>query len=252
MFHNVFFLRKGQEEMKKIRILWVFALLFLFATGCEGKYEREYSEKGKDEHEEKQIEYKGEARLWNFEDAKIGMLPEGFSSQMTGKGGLGKWEIIKDHTAPSESNVLAQTSQEYFGYHFNIAINEKDIYDNLEISVKFKGVKGEEDQGGGPVWRYQDADNYYIARANPLENNFRVYKVVNGNRLQMDSARVKVTSNEWHTINIINRKDRIQCYYDGRLYLEVTDDTFKSGKIGLWTKADAVTYFDDLEVRPVK
>ena len=131
-------------------------------------------------------------------------------------------------------------------------INENETYDDLELSVKFKGVKGKEDQGGGPVWRYQDANNYYIARANPLENNFRVYKVVDGNRLQMDSARLKVTTNEWHTIKIIARNDHIQCYYNGRPYLEVTDDAFQKGKIGLWTKADAVTYFDDLKVGPIK
>ncbi|MGR3177740.1 MAG: family 16 glycoside hydrolase [Candidatus Anammoxibacter sp.] len=239
--------------MRKAKIFGICFLFLLFvAIGCKAEYGRESGEKEAVEYDEKQIQYKGKAKLWNFEDAKTGKLPDDFSNQMTGKGGIGKWEVVKDHTAPSAPNVLGQTSQEYFGYHFNMAINEKKTYDDLEISVKFKGVKGEEDQGGGPVWRYQDPDNYYIARANPLENNFRVYKVVNGNRLQMDSARVKVTSNEWHTINIITRKDRIQCYYDGRLYLEVTDDTFKSGKIGLWTKADAVTYFDDLEVRPLK
>ncbi len=172
---------------------------------------------------------------------------------MTGKGGPGKWEVIKDDTASGISNIIAQTSQEYFGYHFSMAVNENEIYDDFELVVKFKGVTGEEDQGGGPVWRYQDNNNYYIARANPLENNYRVYKVVDGKRIQMDSARLKVTSGEWHTIKIIARKNRIQCFYDEQPYLEVTDDTFlKKGKIGLWTKADAVTYFDDLEIKPIK
>jgi hypothetical protein len=102
------------------------------------------------------------------------------------------------------------------------------------------------------VWRYQDSNNYYIARANPLEDNFRVYKVVDGKRIQMDSARMKVTSGEWHTIKVIAREDQIQCIYDGQSNLEVKDDTFQeSGRVGLWTKADAVTYFDDLEVRPI-
>ncbi len=150
-------------------------------------------------------------------------------------------------------NVIAQTSQEDFGYHFGMAVNENEVYDDFELTVKFKGVAGEEDQGGGPVWRYQDNNNYYIARANPLEDNYRVYKVVAGKRIQMDSARLKVTSGEWHTIKIIARKNQIRCFYDGQLYLEVADDTFQNaGKIGLWTKADAVTYFDDLEVRPIE
>ena len=125
---------------------------------------------------------------------------------------------------------------------------EDTDYSNLELGVKFKAVSGREDQGGGPVWRYQDPDNYYIARANPLENNFRVYKVVNGRRKQLDSVKIKVTPGEWHTIRIINKGDRIQCYYDAKLFLEVSDNTFKKGKIGLWTKADAITYFDNLEV----
>ena len=229
------------------RIFGFFVLFFLFAVGCGEGYE--YGERQKDEGK---IAYKGEIKLWNFDSVEIGKMPNDFSNQLTGKGDLGKWEVIKDDTAPSLSNVIAQTSQEYFGYHFSMTINEKEIFEDFELIVKFKGVKGREDQGGGPVWRYQDNNNYYIARANPLENNYRVYKVVNGNRIQMDSARLKVASNEWHTIKIIARKDQIQCFYDGRLYLEVKDNTFQKGKVGLWTKADAVTYFDDLEVKPIE
>ena len=223
-------------------------IFFLFTVGCGKGYE--YGERQKDEGE---IAYKGDIKLWNFDSDNNGKIPNDFSNQLTGKGGLGKWEVIKDDTAPSISNVIAQTSQEYFGYHFSMVINEKEIYDDFKLIVKLKGAKGREDRGGGPVWRYQDNNNYNIARANPLENNYRVYKVVNGNRIQMDSARLKVTSGEWHTIKIITRKDHIQCFYDGQPYLEVEDNTFqKGGKIGLWTKADAVTYFDDLEVRPIE
>jgi hypothetical protein len=233
--------------MKKF-IVSVFVLSFFLFIGCG----EEHANGKKGRHEE-QIVYKGEPEVWNFDNEKQGEIADGFSSQVTGKGGPGKWEIIKDDTAPGISNVIAQTSQEYFGYHFSMAVNENAIYDDFELVVKFKGVKGKEDQGGGPVWRYQDNNNYYIARANPLENNYRVYKVVDGKRIQMDSARLKVTSGEWHTIKIIARKNRIQCFYDEQPYLEVTDDAFlKKGKIGLWTKADAVTYFDDLEVRPIE
>jgi hypothetical protein len=189
-----------------------------------------------------------ETRLWNFDKESVGKLPKGFSNQVTGKGGPGCWEVIEDKTAPTPPYVLAQTSSENFGYHFNLVAIEDTDYSNLELEVKFKAVSGEEDQGGGPIWRYQDSDNYYIARANPLENNFRVYKVVNGKRKQLSSAKLKITSGEWHIIRIINEDDKIQCYYDAKLYLEVSDNTFKNGKIGLWTKADAVTYFDDLEV----
>ena len=233
--------------MKKLRILEFNALFFfLFAVGCGGEYE--YGER---QNKEEEIVYKGEMKRWNFDSDEKGKMPNGFSNQLTGKGGPGKWEVIKDDTAPSLPHVIAQLSQEYFGYHFSMAIHEKAVYEDFELTVKFKGVEGREDQGGGPVWRYQDNNNYYIARANPLEDNYRFYKVVNGNRIQMDSARLKVTSGEWHTIKIVAQKDLIRCFYDEKLYLEVKDDTFKSGNIGLWTKADAVTYFDDLEVRPV-
>ena len=188
---------------------------------------------------------------WNFNKETVGKLPKGFSNQVTGRGNLGRWEIIEDKTAPGSPYVLAQTSSENFGYQFNLAVIEDADYSGLELEVKFKAISGEEDQGGGPIWRYQDPDNYYIARANPLENNFRVYKVVNGKRRQLASSNLKVTSREWHTIKIINKEGKIQCYYDKKLYLEVKDNTFKKGKIGLWTKADAVTSFDDIKVKEI-
>ena len=229
-------------------IVSVCAFSFFLFVGCGEEHAN--GEKGR---QGEQVVYRGESKTWNFDNDKRGGIAGGFSNQVTGKGDLGKWEVINDDTAPGISNVIAQTSQEYSGSHFNMAVNEDAFYDNLELTVKFKGVEGREDQGGGPVWRYQDNNNYYIARANPLEDNFRVYKVVDGKRIQMDSARLKVTSGEWHTIKVLAGKDKIQCYYDGQPYLEVKDDTFKkAGKIGLWTKADAVTYFDDLEVRPIE
>lgn len=210
----------------------------------KGKEEEEEM-KGKDEEEENEGE---EETLFNFDSSPVGKLPAGWSNQKTGKGGLGKWEVLADPTAPSKPNVLAQTSKENFGYHFNVAVAENTNFSDLEIELKFKAIDGQEDRGGGPVWRYQDADNYYICRANPLESNFRVYKVVNGNRKQMQSANVEIATNVWHTLKVKNVGNKIQCWYDGKLYLEVTDDTFKSGKVGLWTKADAVTYFDDFEI----
>jgi hypothetical protein len=116
--------------------------------------------------------------------------------------------------------------------------------------VAFKANKGDKDQGGGIVWRYQDANNYYIARMNPLEDNFRVYKVVAGKRAkEFQNAEVKVKAGEWHTLKVRMVGDHIQCYLDGKKYLDVKDSTFaRAGKIGLWTKADAQTHFDDLKV----
>jgi len=202
----------------------------------------------KEEIKGEESEKEEEKTVFNFDAEKGGNLPAGWSSQKTGKGGLGKWLVLTDSTAPSLPNVLAQTSKKNFGYHFNLAVAEQTNFSDLEIELKFKPVDGQEDQGGGPVWRYQDADNYYICRANPLESNFRVYKVVDGNRRQLQSSTVKIPKGKWHTLKVKNVGNHIQCWYDGKLYLDVTDGTFKSGKVGLWTKADAVTYFDDFEI----
>ena len=200
--------------------------------------DKDDDEKDEDENE---IEF-------NFDNAAVNTLPTGWSNQKTGKGGLGAWSVLADSSAPSKPNVLAQTSKKNPGYHFNVAVAEKTNFSDLEIELKFKAVDGQEDQGGGPVWRYQDADNYYICRANPLESNFRFYKVVNGNRKQLATARVEIPSKVWHSIKVKNVGNHIQCWLDGKLYLDIKDDTFKSGKVGLWTKADAVTYFDDFEI----
>ncbi len=207
-------------------------------------------EEESDEKEETETE--DEKLVFNFENNPVGVLPQGWSNQMTGKGGLGSWSVLADPTAPSKPNVLAQTSKENPGYHFNIAVAEQTNFSDLEIELMFKAIDGQEDQGGGPVWRYQDADNYYVCRANPLESNFRVYKVVDGNRKQLQSAKVDIPSGVWHSLKVKNTGNRIQCWYNGKLYLDVTDESFTSGKIGLWTKADAVTWFDDVTIETEK
>ena len=186
---------------------------------------------------------------FDFEDLQPGNLPNTWSTAITGKGGPGKWEIVADKNESGSTKVLAQTSMENFGYHFDVAVAKETNFKNLTLSVEFKAIKGEEDQGGGPVWRYRDADNYYIARANPLENNFRVYKVVDGNRKQLKSYSLPVISGQWHSIKIEHIGTHIKCYYDSQLYLEVDDDTFmEAGNVGVWTKADSYCLFDNLVV----
>jgi hypothetical protein len=116
----------------------------------------------------------------------------------------------------------------------------------VDLSVQMKAVAGRSDQGGGLIWRAKDAKNYYVARYNPLEDNFRVYKVVNGSRSEFQSATIKHSAG-WHTLRVTMAGDHIECYYDGKKYLDVKDSTFAdAGRIGLWTKADAQTHFDDL------
>lgn len=184
--------------------------------------------------------------LFDFGSFEPGKIPTGWSSHLTGDGPPCHWEIRDD----AGEKVLAQTSSETQDYRFNLIVNDDLKFKDVEISVRFKGMKGSGDQGGGPVWRYQDENNYYVARANPLENNYRVYKVVNGRRRQLESASIKMNSNEWYTLKITMQGDVIKCWFDHDLALETTDETFlQEGKIGLWTKSDALTYFDDLHIR---
>lgn len=137
-----------------------------------------------------------------------------------------------------------------FGGTFNLCWTDTISFLSGEIEVRFKAVKGEEDQGGGVIWRVQDADNYYIARFNPLENNFRLYYVRDGARKTLADSRIKLASGEWHTLRIVQHGDRFEGYLNGNKLLEGTDTLFtKSGGVGLWTKADAVTFFDDFTIR---
>jgi len=186
--------------------------------------------------------------VFSFDNDDLGEIPSGWSSHLTGKGKLGRWEILDNNG----NNVLAQTLKENTGHHFDVIVNDFVSYKDLEFTLKFKGVEGHEDQGGGPVWRYQDANNYYVARANPLENNYRVYKVVDGIRKELKSIDVEVNTDQWYVVKILMKGNSIECYLDGKLQLSTTDDTFSNtGKIGLWTKADAVTYFDNLRIQPI-
>jgi hypothetical protein len=189
------------------------------------------------------------ATRWIFEDATTGKIPAGWTAAKTGDGPGSVWRVIEDSSAPKGSKVLAQTSSDGPNPLFNLCVADETSYKDVDLSVSFKAVKGEKDQGGGPMWRYKDANNYYIARMNPLEDNFRVYKVVAGKRTQLGSAEVEAPAGKWHTIRIVHKENQIQCYLNGKLHLDVKDDTFRdAGKVGLWTKADAVTSFDDLSV----
>jgi hypothetical protein len=159
--------------------------------------------------------------------------------------------VVADDTAPSKAgHVLAQTAEGPGGL-FNLCVAEDTNFKDVEVRVAFKAVAGAKDQGGGLVWRYQDANNYYVARMNPLEDNFRVYKVIAGKRIQLETrGELKVPAGEWHTMTVRQVGDAIECWLDGKKYLEAKDDAItKGGKVGLWTKADAQTYFDGFQAR---
>ncbi len=191
----------------------------------------------------------GQTLTYNFDSDNPGGIPVGFHGARTGQGTEGKWVVMPDPTAPSKPNVVAQTSKDRTDYRFPLLIADQGSFKDLEIGVKFKAGEGEVDRAAGLVFRLKDANNYYIVRANALEDNYRLYHVINGSRRQFAGANLKVTSGEWHEIKVECVGNKIICYYDGVKKIEATDDTFKdAGKIGLWTKADSVTYFDDLKV----
>lgn len=183
----------------------------------------------------------------------IGKLPSGWKAEKTGKGEGSVWKIVADDSAPSKSKLVLAQAAASPAKLFNLCVADDGRYRDVEAQVAFKAVRGKEDQGGGIVWRYQDADNYYVARMNPLESNYRVYKVVAGKRSQLETkGDLKVRAGEWHVLKIRQVGEHIECWLDGTKYLDAKDKTFsQAGKIGLWTKADAQTYFDDFRVADV-
>ncbi len=192
----------------------------------------------------------GTTLSYNFDQETAGAMPAKFHAARTGQGSEGKWAVTTDPTAPSKPNVVAQTSTDKTDYRFPLLISDEGTFKDLELTVKFKAVAGEVDRAAGLVFRLQDANNYYIVRANALEDNYRLYYVIKGSRRQFAGANFKVTSGEWHELKVECVGNKIICYYDGQKKIEATDDTFKeAGKIGLWTKADSVTYFDDLTAK---
>ena len=191
----------------------------------------------------------GKVRTFNFSKDDAGKLPNGWKAEKTGRGEGSVWKVVEDDTAPSKSGVaLAQTAKSPGGV-FNICVAQDTNYKDVELSVSFKAVAGDEDQGGGFVWRYQNNNNYYICRMNPLEDNYRVYKVVAAKRTQLGGKEeVKVKTGEWHKLKVVVKGNKMEGYLDGEKIWEVTDDTFTdAGKVGLWSKADAQSHFDEFK-----
>jgi hypothetical protein len=188
--------------------------------------------------------------LLSLDGVDVGKLPQGWVATKTGEGSGSVWQVVEDPTTPHGKKVLAQTSDQGPNRLFNLCVAQESSFRDIDLSVAFKAVKGNLDQGGGLVWRYKDANNYYIARMNPLEDNYRVYKEVAGKRIQLGTVDVKVPAKTWHALRVLHKADHIQCFLNGKLYLNVKDDTFPdAGKVGLWTKADAQTYFADFQAK---
>jgi len=191
-----------------------------------------------------------EAITLDFDASVVGTLPPGFSSVVTGGGRPASWMVVEDFTAPSGGKVLAQTSIDTTSFRFPLCVYDGFTDADVTVSVSFKPVSGTVDQAAGLVARYRDKDNYYVVRANALENNIRLYKVDRGNRMQFAGAKAKVPSGEWQTLALEVKGTHFRVLLNDTLLFEADDATFKNaGRVGLWTKADSVTYFDDLSVK---
>lgn len=198
------------------------------------------------------------AQTINFDSAKPGSVPPDWIVAMTHEGGAPRWEIVADPSAPSKPNVFAQTSMDNTSGRFPLAVYEKASFTNGSLSVRFKAISGIRDQAAGLIWRYKDRDNYYIVRANAIEDNVVLYKVEGGKRLSLEprgtpsktyGVRRKIPKRTWSTLKVTFDGPRFEVFFDGARIMDVVDMTFTgAGNAGLWTKADSVTYFDDFEI----
>ena len=177
----------------------------------------------------------------NFDELKTGAPPPGWTASKTGKGDP-KWEVVADDSAPSKPNVLKQSGEATYPVCIKNDTNLKDGF----VEVKFKPVSGKDDQAGGLIWRCKDADNYYIARANALEDNVTIYHTIKGKRVSFKNIEAKVAPGVWHTLRVEFEGNKFAVLFDGKKVIEAADDSFSdAGKVGVWTKADSVTLFDD-------
>jgi hypothetical protein len=186
----------------------------------------------------------------DFESGPVGGLPAGVTTALTGSGGPVKWAIAEDASAPAGPKVLAETSADKTDYRFPLAIFSAPSAADIDVAVKFKPVAGEVDQAAGIALRLADKDNYYVVRANALEDNVRLYRVVKGQRIQFAGTKLKVRSGAWQELRISARGSRFEVWFDGKRLYEATDSTFTApGRVALWTKADSVIHFDDLRIQ---
>jgi hypothetical protein len=200
-------------------------------------------------------------RKFDFSDLREGEVPSGFRSAVMGTGKPGDWKVVWDEVPPllppltpqatsvSKRPVLAQLAQDPGDEHFPMFIYQGDTFDDFKLTVRFKTVRGAVEQMAGVVFRLQNETNFYVVRASTLGNNFRFYKVVNGDRGTLIGPSVPVPAGIWHELSVECKGNQILCGLDGKdLIPMLSDNTFQKGKIGFWTKSDSVSYFTDLKV----
>src|SRR5256714_8837721 len=185
--------------------------------------------------------FAGQAETENCDSRSPGALPEGWEAGVTGSGNP-RWAVGTDPTAPSGKNVLQQTGKGTFPWCVKKDVSLADGF----VEVKFKPLSGKEDQAGGVVWRWKDGNNYYVARANALEDNVSLYYTASGRRNTIKYVDAPVPANVWHTLRVEFADQRIKVALDGKTYIDIENSRISGpGAVGVWTKADSVTAFDD-------
>ena len=193
------------------------------------------------------------APTWNFDREQPGTLPSEFSiGTMFDGRSAGDWQVIATDRAKSPPHVLAQLMGKGAEHAYKVILSKEVIASDLNLQVSFLPIQGKADMGGGLIWRAADDRNYYLARANPLEQNIRVYRVEKGIRHLLQNFNQTITVKQWHTLRVTHQGCRVNIFYDDKQVFDLCDKTFHDGMIGLWTKSDAVTYFDDLQLQYVK
>ncbi len=193
------------------------------------------------------------ATLWNFDHEQPGVLPSQFSIGTLFDGRpAGDWQVLATDRAKSPPHVLAQLMAKGAEHAYKVTLVQGVAASDLNLQVSFLPIQGNADMGGGLIWRAADDRNYYLARANPLEQNIRVYRVVKGVRHLLQNFDQTIDVKQWHTLRVTHQGCRMSIFYDDKQVFDLCDKTFHAGTIGLWTKSDAVTYFDDLQLQPVR
>ena len=187
----------------------------------------------------------------NFERSDLGKLPRDFTTALTGRGGPVSWVLREDASAPEGKPVLVQETWEAISYRFPLCIYDKVFARDVAAEVKWKPVSGKVDEAGGIVLRYRP-ENYYIARANALEDNVILFKTVRGKRSKIEEVPVKVGgAGHWHTLRFEAKGTRLKIIFEGQTVIDRDDHTFSnSGQVGIWTKADSISEFADFNIQP--
>jgi hypothetical protein len=191
-----------------------------------------------------------QAQLWTFDADAPGTLPRDFivGTLFDGRP-AGEWKVLQKSDAPSPPHVFAQLMGKGAEHAYKVVLVEGSKSSDLELEVSLLAVDGKADMGGGLIWHAADDRNYYLTRANPLEQNIRIYRVVKGVRQMIQNFDHIIDVRRWHKLRVNMKGCRVQVLFDSKLIFELCDDTFKEGRVGLWTKSDAVTYFDNLRLQ---